>query len=142
MSDSETKLGLRILLVFLGAWSVLPPYLGPLVGLELDVSSSLEVVDHVVPGLLVVGFGVISLLLARRGDGGSGLDVLALSVCCLAGFWELATHFSLWVDAGSADTPWGSVVLHGTVGPAVTLVSAWLLLTAPVPSSPSGSAGA
>ena len=83
----------RGLLVVLGAWSVLPPYIGPALGMELDVSSDVEFVDHAIPGALVVICGTISVMLARGGAAGSLADVISLGVCCLAGFWQMATHF-------------------------------------------------
>lgn len=121
----------RGLLVILGAWSVLPPYIGPGLGLELDVSSDVEFVDHVVPGVLVVVGGTISVVLARGGAAGSLADVIALGVCCLAGFWQVATHFTLWLDAGDPARPWDAVILHATAGPAITILAAWLLLRTP-----------
>ena len=80
----------RGLLVVLGAWSVLPPYIGPALGMELDVSSDVEFVDHAIPGALVVICGTISVMLARGGAAGSLADVISLGVCCLAasGRWR------------------------------------------------------
>lgn len=131
-AGGDRWLGWRVLLVVLGAWSIVPPYLGPEVGLELDVASSVEFVDHVVPGGLVVVFGVVSVVLARAEAAGTLPDVIALGICSLAGFWQLATHASLWADAGAPGTPWGAVILHGTAGAAIMVLAGWLLLTAPV----------
>ena len=121
----------RGLLVGLGAWSVLPPYIGPALGMELDVSSDVEFVDHAIPGALIVISGTISMMLARDGSAGSLADVISLGVCCLAGFWQMATHFTVWIDAGDPERPWDAVILHGTAGPAITILAAWLLLRAP-----------
>ena len=58
-----------IALILLALWSIVPPYLGPLVGLDLDVSAKLEVVDHVVPGVLAAVAACIALVLrAPRSD--------------------------------------------------------------------------
>lgn len=121
----------RCLLVALGAWSIVPPYIGPTLGMELDVSSGVEFVDHAVPGALVVICGAVSAVLAREGGAGSLADVIALAVCCLAGFWQVATHFTLWLDAGDPTRPWDAVILHATPGPAITILAGWLLLRAP-----------
>jgi hypothetical protein len=121
----------RCLLVALGAWSILPPYVGPTLGMELNVSSGVEFVDHAVPGALVVICGTISAVLARDGAAGSLADVIALGVCCLAGFWEVATHFTLWIDAGDPGKPWDAVILHTAAGPVITILAGWLLLRAP-----------
>ncbi|MGH2984749.1 MAG: hypothetical protein ACRDK5_10945 [Solirubrobacterales bacterium] len=119
-----------MLLVALGVCSALPPYIGPTIGLELDVSSATEVVDHVLPSLVVIGFGGLAGWLARTGSEGSALDVFAVGMCFLAGAWSTLTHLPLWFDAGQSDTPWGSVILHGTLGPILTVLSGWLLLRA------------
>jgi hypothetical protein len=121
----------RALLVVLGAWSILPPYIGPGLGMELDVSSDVEFIDHAVPGAVVVICGTVSVILARGGAAGTLADVIALGACCLAGFWEVATHFTLWLDAGDPGKPWDAVLLHTTAGPLITTLAAWLLLRAP-----------
>lgn len=133
MTGTEKGAGFRwrAALVVLGAWSILPPYVGPELGLELDVSSDVEFVDHVLPGALIVIFGVVSATAARRGSANGLADVLALGVCCLAGFWETATHLPLWLDAGDPARPWDAVVLHATAGPVITVLAAWLLLRVP-----------
>ena len=65
-----------------------------------------EFVDHAIPGALVVICGTISVMLARGGAAGSLADVISLGVCCLAGFWQMATHFTVWIDAGDPEMPW------------------------------------
>ena len=114
----------------LGAWSILPPYVGPAVGLELDVPSRVELVDHVVPGAAVVALSGAALLAVRGGtDAGDGLAVLAAAcLCFLAGVWETASHIPLLADAGDPGAPWGAVLLHLTPGPALSALSLWLVL--------------
>jgi hypothetical protein len=131
-ANQGSELLWRGLLVALGAWSILPPYIGPDLGMDLDVSSGVEFVDHAIPGAAVVICGTISVMLARGGAAGSLADVIALGACCLAGFWELATHFTLWLDAGDPGKPWDAVILHTIAGPLITILAAWLLLRAPV----------
>ncbi len=41
----------------LSAWATGVPWLARAVGLELDVATRLEVVDHVVPGVVMLGGG-------------------------------------------------------------------------------------
>ena len=117
----------------LGAVSILPPYLGPAVGLELDVRAKVEVVDHVVPGLVVVVCGALAALLARRGEAvAEGALALGLTgLCFLAGLWQTATHVPLVLDAGGQATPWDAVLLHSTVGPVIAALALWLTLRTP-----------
>jgi hypothetical protein len=130
MTDRSHAVLWRALLVALGAWSIAPPYLGPELGLELDVSSSVEFVDHVVPGVVVIVFGSLALLLARAGAADSLAAMAATGVCLLAGLWSTVSHIPLWADAGGDETPWGAVLLHATAGPAIALLALWLLLGA------------
>lgn len=125
-------MALRVTLVVLSAWSVLPPYLGPALGLDLDVSSTVEAVDHLVPGLVALAGASAALVLAGRGQGDSAAALGALGVCALAGLWETVSHIPLVLDAGDSVRPWDAVLLHATVGPPVLLLSLWLIMLAPV----------
>ncbi len=55
-----------VLLAFLGALSMLPPYVGPALGLELDVAANVELVDHVIAGGTVVVFSLLAAWLVRK----------------------------------------------------------------------------
>jgi hypothetical protein len=124
-------LGWRTVLVVLGALSILPPYIGPPLGLDLDVADSVEVVDHVVPGVLIVISGSVALVLARRGEAESAAVFAATAVCFLAALWDAVSHLPLWLDAGEAGKPWDAVVLHATLGPLTAVLAGWLLLRQP-----------
>ncbi len=56
----------QLALALLGGLSMLPPYVGPMLGLELDVRTSVEVVDHVRAGAYVALCGALGALLVRR----------------------------------------------------------------------------
>lgn len=107
-----------------------PPYLGPALGLELDVPSRVEVVDHVIPGAVVVALSALALLATRDGSRApDGLLVLAaVGGCLLAGVWETSSHVPLLAEAGERGSPWGAVLLHATAGPAIAGLSLWLIL--------------
>jgi len=111
-----------------GVWAILPPYVGPLLGLELEVSATVEAIDHVLPGVLTVIAAGAALALARRGRADSVPALAALAVCALAGLFQTVTHVPLVADAGSALAPVGSVVLHTSPGPVLLVLSLWLLL--------------
>ena len=121
----------------LGAWSILPPYIGPPLGLELNVAANVEVVDHVITGLVVVLCGALSALLARRGGGaqvgapGLALTLALTGLCFLAGLWQVATHVPLVLEGGDPGAPWGAVLLHSTVGPVIAAIALWLTLRNP-----------
>ena len=120
-----------VALLALSLWSILPPYLGPAIGLELDVSAATEVVDHLLPGVIAAAAAGYALYLARRGETDSLHALGALGVCALAGLWESASHFPLVLDAGDSARPWGAVLFHSTAGPAVLVLALWLLVRGP-----------
>ncbi len=117
----------------LGALSILPPYLGPVIGLELDVAAKVEVVDHVVTGVVIAVCGMLAALLARRDEElAYGAPALGLTgVCFLGGLWQVATHAPLVVDAGGPATPWDTVLLHSMAGPVIVALALWLTLRTP-----------
>lgn len=119
-----------IALAAVAAWSIVPPYLGPLVGLELDVDSTVEVVDHVIPGVCAIAGALLALGHARRGDTDSFRALAALGVCALAGLFQTVSHATLVFDAGAPGHPVDSVVLHASPGPVLLALSLWLLLRA------------
>lgn len=117
-----------IALAALAAWSIVPPYLGPVIGLELDVASTVEVVDHVLPGLCAVAGAYIALVEVRRGHTDSFRALAALGVCALAGLFQTVSHATLVLNAGGPQQPVDSVVLHATPGPLLLGLSLWLLV--------------
>jgi hypothetical protein len=123
----------QLALAVLGAVSILPPYLGPVIGLELDVAAKVEVVDHVMTGVVVVVCGLLAALLASRDEEVAyGAPLLALTgLCFLAGLWQVATHAPLVLDGGGPATPWDTVLLHSVAGPVIVAVALWLTLRSP-----------
>lgn len=118
-------------LLLVSAWSIVPPYLGPPLGLELDVSDSVEVVDHVLPGIVAVLGAGMALMLARSGEADSSRALGALGACALAGLWETASHAPLVYDAGDPERPWDAVIFHAWPGPAILGLALFLLLAPP-----------
>lgn len=123
--------------VAVAAWSILPPYVGPVLGLELDVSATVETVDHLIPGLLAVCGAAAALLLTRRGQPDSLLAFAGLATCALAGLFQTVSHFTLVQNAGGPLQPVDAVVLHASPGPVLLALSLWLLLRPPVPQTAS-----
>jgi hypothetical protein len=123
-----------------GVLSMLPPYIGPVLGLGLDVRGTVEVVDHVLPGVVVALCGGLMAHSARR-DRGTQPSLASLTLCStafLAGLFQTATHVPLLFYAGEPATPWAAVLLHGTLAPVITVIALWLTatsLTAVFPSS-------
>ncbi len=110
--------------VLVGAWALLPPYTGP----ALNTAARVEFADHVVPGVLVLAISIVSLLMARRDNAdrllfGAGLGVV------LAGFWMVATHLPLVLQATRQEAPWGATLYHSAPGVAVLVFGVVWALT-------------
>ena len=105
------------------AWSVVPPYLAP-----LAVDDAVEVVDHVVPGVVSLLAALVVLRGARAGDRDTSVVLLALGICAVGGVWETLTHLTLVADAGEPGHPIGSVALHASAGPLLLATALWCLL--------------
>ena len=110
-----------------GAWATAVPYFAEAVGLTLDVAARVEVVDHVIPGVVVMACAA-ALATGRAADGVFALS--AAGAAFLAGFWITTTHVPLLFDIGDAGTTWGPALLHFSAGPPVAAVALWLTLAA------------
>jgi hypothetical protein len=111
-------------LIALTAWAMAVPWLAKAIGQGLDVPARLEVVDHVVPGLVALAAGAVLV----RADATSLTRLVAGGVACLAGVWITAAHAVLVPEAIDGVSPWGAALLHLSAGPPITVVAAWMLL--------------
>ena len=113
-------------------WAIAVPWAAAASGFELGVSTRLEVIDHVIPGLLALaGAAVLAGRSGRSPEAVAG--VVAAAVALLAGVWITTTHVSLLGDAGDGAVSWGAALLHCSAGPPVALLGLWLLLRPPAP---------
>lgn len=111
-------------LIALAAWAMTVPWIADALGQGLDVPDRLEIVDHVVPGVVVLGACGVLLL----SDAASLTRLAAGGVACLAGVWITAAHAVLVTEAIDGVSPWGAALLHLSAGPPITIVAAWMLL--------------
>lgn len=118
--------------LLVGCWALLPPYSGPF----LATDDTVEVVDHVVPGVVVIALSLGSFLVGRSGRASAVLFPAGLGIV-LAGFWMTATHLPLVLQATRAQAPWGATVYHSLPGLAVLVLGvAWTLTyRSPTPES-------
>lgn len=116
-------------LAAIGAWTATVPYLGEALGLVVEVAARVEVVDHVVPGALVVASGLYLHRLARQGAlSGRPTALLASGVAFLAGVWVLATHVPLFGDAARTDVSWEAAIWHSLAALPIVALAAWFVL--------------
>ena len=104
------------------------PWIARALGLELDVPTRLEIVDHVVPGVIVLGCCAVLTHPATAAPLKGLLPLTVLGLASLAGFWITATHAVLVPEAIDGVAPWGAALLHLSAGPPVTVLALWMLL--------------
>lgn len=116
-------------LVAVGAWTAIVPYLGPALGFDVDVSATVEVVDHVIPGAVVVAAGLyLRRLAGRRARAGERYALLAAGVSFLAGFWVFATHLPLLGDAADAAVSWEAAIWHSVAALPIAGLACWFVI--------------
>jgi len=127
-----------VALAALGAWAMAVPYLGPPIGLTLEVPAGVEFADHVVPGLFVAAASLPFIVLERSGRVEGLLSLTMAGLAFLAGFWMVATHVPLLLEALAGVTGWAPTVWHAHPGAANSLLALWLLVapTGPRPEMP------
>lgn len=105
-----------VLLAVAAAAAAAAPYVATAVGLEVNTRSVVEVVDHVVPGAVVILVGVFAAVTAR-------LPLPAATLALLAGLWMTLTHIPLIADARSGVVGWGPALVHSLPAIAVLVVA-------------------
>ena len=92
-----------------GLWAVAPNFTGP--GLVLQ-DPSVEVIDHVVPGLIVVAASIVALVVAWSAARPWPTLFLSGGVVTAAGLWMVATHVPLLLQAVQGSAPWSGALYH------------------------------
>jgi tetratricopeptide (TPR) repeat protein len=114
-------------LAVLGIWAVLIPWLGPAFGYAPESVLRLELADHVVPGLLVIG---LSLLCLPRVVSGVLAEWRGLPIVCAAdiaaGMWMVAAHAPLLVQAAQRQRSWNLALFHSSAAFGVLAMAAYL----------------
>ena len=106
---------LPLLGVVVGVWGSLPRF----VDSGLLTEDRVEVVDHVVPGVVVIVVSLISVAVARRSAAPGPFLFVAGLVVLLAGLFMVATHVPLVMQATRDEAPWGGTVFHTSAALAV-----------------------
>ena len=106
---------LPLLGVVVGVWGSLPRF----VDSGLLTEDRVEVVDHVVPGVVVIVVSLVSVAVARRSATPGPFLFVAGLVVLLAGLFMVATHVPLVMQATRDEAPWGGTVFHTSAALAV-----------------------
>ena len=105
---------LAALLLAFGAWGTLAPYAGP----EVPVSASVEVVDHVIPGVIVLAVAAFAVQRRR-------FELIPAALALLAGLWMTVSHVPLLAMAARGETPWDGAVWMFAPSVSVLLLAGW-----------------
>lgn len=95
--------------LLLATWAVTAPYVGPVFGLVVNTWPIVEVVDHVLPGLAVIGIALFTILTGR-------LPLPAALLAVLASMWMAATHVPLLLQVRSGGAQLPSALWHAAPG--------------------------
>lgn len=101
------------------AWAMAVPYVAEAVGLRLEVERRIEVIDHVIPGL-VAAFGAFAL--AR------GLELPGSALIFLSGLFITTAHAPLIPDMSTGVAAVAPATLHLTAGPPILLMGVRFLV--------------
>ena len=96
--------------LFMALWASLPQYSGP----ALNTEASKEVADHIIPAFVIAAACLTVILLPHKGEGPGLTRFFAGMVVLLAGFWMVATHIPLVVQAFNDDAPWAGTIYHSS----------------------------
>lgn len=98
-------------------WAVIPPYLGP----ALDTDTRVEVVDHVVPGVVLLAVSSVAWVLGPRLRTPTIAPLVTGLAVLLVGLWMFATHVPLVAQALRDEVPAGAAAFHTAPTIAVTV---------------------
>ncbi|GAC1337686.1 MAG: hypothetical protein NVSMB29_02380 [Candidatus Dormibacteria bacterium] len=104
-------------LLLFGLWGLTAPYLGRVLGLDVDTAATAEIADHVVPGLAVLVVAATALSSGRRTRGGS----LLVGAC---GVWMTATHVPLLRQAIDGQASLAASLWHAIPGMVILMLGA------------------
>lgn len=99
-------------------WATLPQWSGP----AINTSATAEVVDHIVPAILVVLCSLAAIAVSRRPQGPGAVRFIAGMGVLLAGLWMIATHFPLVTQTmrgGPEAASWAATIYHSASALAV-----------------------
>lgn len=96
----------------IGLYAMLPAFAGP----QVNVQRIKEVVDHVIPGLIVLALLTTAILTGARS---AELMLVFGAVITLAGVWMLDTHVGLISQAVHHEVAWGAATFHSSTAVAV-----------------------
>lgn len=128
-SPPDLPVAAMVVLLPLAAVLAAVPYVAPLLGATLEVDPLVEVVDHVVPAV-VMAAAVLTALALRRHRAAGYIFAVAAALSVLAGLWATSTHVPLVGQARQGLVDWPTALVHTTPGVVVLAVALAVLVPA------------
>lgn len=107
------------LLLGIGVWGTIAPYVGP----EVPVPAIVEFMDHVVPGVVVLVLALSSYHRRR-------FDLLTVGGGFLAAVWMFTTHVPLLAQAVRGEFSWGGSLWMFVPSTLILVLTLWAMVLA------------
>lgn len=99
----------------LAIWGAIAPYAGPYLGFMVQTRPIVEIIDHVVPAVVLLGVATVAIRTR-------GLPLPAALIATLAGMWMTGTHAPLLLQAARNEVAIGAALWHSLPGMVLFLV--------------------
>ncbi|MGI8427002.1 MAG: hypothetical protein ACR2FO_07170 [Actinomycetota bacterium] len=122
-NDEASPKVLSVALLMFGLWGLAAPYLSTALGFVIPVPAKVEFVDHVVPGIIILGVALFSIFTGR-------LPLVGSLMALLGGFWMTMTHLPALRDGFRHIIPIQAALIHSLPGLAILAVAAAMSIKA------------
>lgn len=106
--DDDSRFG-PVVLFLVGIWGLVAPYLSTALGYPIPVPAKVEFVDHVIPGIVILGAALWAIFSGR-------LPLMAALLATLGGFWMTMTHLPALRDGFRGLISMQAALIHSLPG--------------------------
>lgn len=100
---------IAVLIFIFGLWGLVAPYASTAAGFHVPVPARVEFVDHVVPGVIILGVALFAMFRGR-------LPLPAALAATLGGFWMTMTHLLTLRDGFQGTISVQAALIHSLPG--------------------------
>jgi hypothetical protein len=95
-----------------GLWGLVAPYLSTAAGYPIPVPARVEFVDHVIPGIIILGVAIFAMFSGR-------LPLVPALAATLSAFWMTLTHLPALRDGFRGVISMQAALIHSVPGIAI-----------------------
>lgn len=122
----DRALELNEMLLVVGLWGMIGPVAARGFGLGGAAGLDDATVGHFVPGLVILGSGIVGAISRISSAGRGSARYITTLVAALAGSWMLLTHLSVFTDVVGDPGSWWRLFFHASAALAALTLSAFL----------------